>query len=57
MAKPTPIRCGLCLCRCVQHGFDEDAVARCGVVDENMGHGANQLAVLYDGRAGHADVK
>ena len=40
-----------------QHIFDEDAISRCGIVDEDMGHGTHQLAVLDDGRAGHADVK
>ena len=45
------------LCCCVQHVFDEDAIAGGGVVDQDMGHGADELAVLDDGTAGHADVK
>ena len=36
-----------------QHVFGEDAVARGGVVDEDVGDGAHQLAVLDDGRAAH----
>ena len=43
-------------CR-VQHVFDEDAVAGIRLVDENMGDGADELAVLDNGTAGHADVK
>lgn len=38
------------LCR-VQHIFNEDAVARGGVVDENVGDGAHQLSVLDNRRA------
>ena len=41
------------LCGGVQHGFDEDAVATGGVVDQDMGDGAYQVAVLDDGAAGH----
>ena len=50
--------CAIPILRCrVEHVFDEDAVSRCGVVHENMGHRAHQFAVLYNRRAGHADVK
>ena len=42
------------LCCCIEHIFDEDAVAGGGIVDEHMGHCADQLAVLDDGTAGHA---
>ena len=45
------------LCRCIQHIFNKDAVAGGGVVNKDMGHGAHQLAVLYNRRGGHADVK
>jgi hypothetical protein len=27
------------------------------IVYQNMGHGADEFAVLDDGRAGHADIK
>ena len=40
-----------------EHVFDEDAVADCGVVDEDVGDGADELAVLDDGTAGHECVK
>ena len=43
--------------RGVQHVFDEDAIARRGVVDQHMGHGADEVTVLDDGGAAHADVK
>ena len=45
------------LCRRLQHIFDEDAVALRGVVNQDMGNGADEFAVLDDGTAGHADVK
>ena len=40
-----------------QHIFDEDSVAGGGVIDQHMGHGADELAVLDNGAARHADVK
>ena len=43
-------------CR-VQHVFDEDAISGSGIVDEDVGDGADEFAVLDDGAAGHADVK
>ena len=51
-----------CLCqkilpRRTQHVFDEAAVASGGVIHEDMGHRADELSVLYNRRAGHADVK
>ena len=46
----------LLLCSCVYHVFDEDAVAGGGVVDENMGNRADQLAILDDGAAAHQCV-
>ena len=42
---------------CIEHIFDKNTISRGGVVNENVGHGANQFAVLDDGAAGHADVK
>ena len=63
----SPLRCVLFLfvgaiCdrplgRGIQHIFDEDAVAGCGVVHKNMGDGADELAVLDNGTAGHFCVK
>ena len=41
----------------VQHVFDEDAIPRCGVIDEDMGHGPYQFPILNNGTAAHADVK
>ena len=41
----------------LQHIFDEDAVPRGGVVDEDMGDGSDQLAILHDGRAAHECVQ
>ena len=47
----------LLLCRkiphLVEHIFNENAVAGGGVVDKNVGHGADQLAVLENGTAAH----
>ena len=37
--------------RRIQHIFNENAVARGGVVDENMGHSPHELAVLDNRRA------
>ena len=45
------------LCCGIQHIFDEDAVTRRRIIHQHMGHGADELAVLDDGAAGHADVK
>ena len=33
--------------------FIEDPIPPCGVVHRHMGHGADELAVLDDGGAGH----
>ena len=41
----------------IQHILDEDAVACGGIVDENVGDGADKLAVLDDGRARHECVQ
>ena len=40
-----------------EHIFDEDAITRCGVVHEDMGDGADELAVLDNRTAGLAGVK
>ena len=45
------------LSRRVQHVFDKDPVAGIRIVDKDMGDGADELAILDDRRAGHADVK
>ena len=45
------------LCCRIEHIFNKDTVSRCGVVDQDMGHGTDQFAVLDDGATGHADVK
>ena len=50
-------KAALKLCRRIQHVFDEDAVAGGGVVDEDVSDGADELAVLDNGTAAHADVK
>ena len=44
-----PIR----LSRRIQHIFDENSVAPGWIVDQDMGHCANQPAVLDDGAAAH----
>ena len=51
------LRTILFLRRRIQHVFDKDAVAHCGIIDENVGRCADELAVLNDGTAAHADVK
>ena len=41
--------CHFCLpCR-IRHIFDKDLVAHGRVVDEDMGHGADEFAILDDG--------
>ena len=40
-------------CRCVQHVFNEDAVAGGGGVNKDVGHRAHQPAILDDGGAAH----
>ena len=49
--------CGLSLCCRVQHIFDEYTISGGGVVDQHVGHGADEFAILNDRAAGHADVK
>ena len=39
------------LCGGVQHIFDENAISGSWIVDENVGHSADELAVLDDGGA------
>ena len=36
-----------------QHIINEDSISRGGIVDQNMGDGADELAVLDDGAAAH----
>lgn len=45
----------LCLrhLRRVQHILNEDPVPYRRIIDHNVGHRADQLAVLYDGTAAH----
>ena len=53
-------RCLFCSSRLLQrdvggreHVFDENAVSDGGVIDEHVGDGTNELAVLYNGAAAH----
>ena len=55
--RDTPGGVSLHLCRRIQHIFDKNAIAGGGVIDQDVGHGAHQFAVLNNRRAGHADVK
>ena len=48
---------GLPLCRSIQHVFDEDAISGGGVVDEDVGYGADKFSVLDYRATRHADVK
>ena len=50
-------KAALKLCCRVEHVFDENAVAGGRIVNKDMSNGADELAVLDDRRAGHADVK
>ena len=36
-----------------EHVLDKYPISRGGIVDEDVGHGSHQLAVLNDGGAGH----
>ena len=45
---------GKSLACCGQHVFNEDAVAAGGVVDQHVGDGADQVAVLDNGTSAHA---
>ncbi len=45
------------LCSCVQHIFNENSVTGSRVIDQHMGDGADQFAVLDDGAAAHVCVK
>ena len=44
---------GKSLACCGQHVFNEDAVAAGGVVDQDVGDGADQVAVLDNGTSAH----
>ena len=37
-----------------EHIFEKDSIARCRIVDEDVGHRADELTVLNDGRAAHS---
>ena len=37
----------------IEHIFNEDAVARGGIVYKDVGDGADQLTILNDGTSGH----
>ena len=56
-----PVGNGLCaipiLRRSVKHIFNKDSIPHCWIIDQNMGDGADELAVLDNGTAAHADVK
>ena len=41
----------------VEHILNENAVALCGIANHDVRYGADELAVLDDGTAAHADVK
>ena len=42
---------------CLQHILDQDAVTHGGIIDQHVGHGADEFAVLDDGAAAHVCVK
>jgi len=41
----------------VQHIFDENAISGGGIIHQHVGHSTDELAVLDDRAAAHADVK
>ena len=43
----------LILPRCLQHVFNENSIPNVRRVDQDVGDGADELAVLDDGAAGH----
>jgi len=45
------------LCSRLQHIFNEDAISGSWIINEDMGHCADELAILNNWRAAHADVK
>ena len=44
------------LCGSIQHILNKDAISRCGVVDQDVGDSADELAVLNDRRAAYGCV-
>ena len=54
--KQCGIPAALPLCRRIQHVFNENAVSRCGVIDQYVGNRADEFAVLDDGGTGHECV-
>ena len=45
------------LLRLTDHGFCEDAVTFCRIIDKYVGHRAHKLSVLEDRRTAHECVK
>ena len=41
------------LLRCIHHILNEDSVAGCRIIDQNMGHSTHQFFVLNDRTAAH----
>ena len=52
--KKAHIVCLFPLCSCIQHILYKNAISRCGIIDEDMGHCADEVTVLDNGRAAHA---
>ena len=50
-------RSALFSCGGGKHILDEDAVTGCGIIHQHVGDGADELAVLDNGAAGHVCVK
>ena len=48
-----PLRESCFSSRCLQHVFDENSIPNVRRVDQDVGDGADELAVLDDGAAGH----
>ena len=42
---------------CLQHVLNENSISSLRIIYQNVGHGADELTVLYNRRTGHADVK
>jgi len=51
------MRLCLFLSHCILYGLNENAVTHRGIIYQHMRNCADQLAVLDDEAAGHADVK
>ena len=44
------------LFRCIQHVFDEDAVATSGIIHQHMSDSTNKFPILNNGTPAHARV-